>query len=105
MREYAFNSSSVFQTNPLLPCSTISGTPPLSSASTGFFMAMVGVIVVEAMRAWAREHGGHVSLYRGDNSAGAFQLLDQAMLAIHKALKANFDPAGILNRHRMYREF
>jgi glycolate oxidase FAD binding subunit len=58
-----------------------------------------------AIRVWAREHGGHASLYRGDKSAGAFQPLDAPMLAIHRALKANFDPAGIFNRHRMYCEF
>jgi len=57
-----------------------------------------------AIRAWARDHGGHASLYRGDGAAGAFQPLDAPMLAIHRALKANFDPAGIFNRGRMYRD-
>jgi glycolate oxidase FAD binding subunit len=59
----------------------------------------------QTVRAWAREHGGHATLYRGDKSSGAFEPLDAPMLAIHRALKANFDPAGIFNRHRMYREF
>ncbi len=54
------------------------------------------------IRTWARKHGGHASLYRGAKSAGAFQPLDEAMLAIHRALKANFDPAGIFNPRRMY---
>jgi glycolate oxidase FAD binding subunit len=57
--------------------------------------------VPDELRAWARKHDGHATLFRGDRSAVAFQPLDAATLAIHRGLKANFDPAGILNRHRM----
>jgi glycolate oxidase FAD binding subunit len=58
------------------------------------------------LRAWARQHGGHATLFRGDDkSAGAFQRLDEPMLAIHRRLKAAFDPAGILNRRRMFADF
>jgi len=56
----------------------------------------------EEWRAWARRHGGHATLYRGDKSLGVFQPLDPATLAIHRALKATFDPAGILSRGRMF---
>jgi len=59
----------------------------------------------ERIRRWAREHGGHASVYRGDKSTGAFQPLDPAMLGIHRALKSSFDPAGIFNRARMYPDF
>jgi glycolate oxidase FAD binding subunit len=34
-----------------------------------------------------------------------FQPLAPAMLAVHKRLKAVFDPHGILNPGRLYREF
>ena len=58
------------------------------------------------VRAWARQHGGHAALFRGeDKSTGAFQGLDEPMLAIHRRLKAAFDPAGILNRRRMFADF
>jgi glycolate oxidase FAD binding subunit len=58
------------------------------------------------LRAWARQHGGHAALFRGeDKSAGVFQQLDEPMLAIHRRLKATFDPAGILNRRRMFADF
>jgi glycolate oxidase FAD binding subunit len=58
------------------------------------------------LRAWARQHGGHAALFRGDDkSVGAFQQLDEAMLAIQRRLKAAFDPAGILNPRRMFAEF
>jgi len=59
----------------------------------------------ERLRAWARDHGGHATLFRGDKSAGAFQPLEPPMLAIHRALKATFDPAGIFNRRRMFADF
>ncbi len=58
------------------------------------------------LRAWARQHGGHATLFRGgDKSASAFQRLDEPVLAIHRALKATFDPAGIFNRRRMFADF
>lgn len=59
----------------------------------------------ERLRAWAHEHGGHATLYRGDKSTGAFQPLDAPTLAIHRGLKATFDPSGIFNRRRMFADF
>jgi len=59
-----------------------------------------------ALRAWASEHGGHATLFRGaDKSAGAFQALPPALLALHQRLKSQFDPAGVLNPRRMYAQF
>ena len=50
--------------------------------------------------------GGHATLYRGgDKSVGVFQPLKPAVSAIHRNLKAAFDPAGIFNPGRMYNEF
>jgi glycolate oxidase FAD binding subunit len=60
----------------------------------------------QALRAWAGEHGGHATLFRGaDKSAGAFQPLPAAMLALHQRLKVALDPVGIFNPRRMYAAF
>jgi glycolate oxidase FAD binding subunit len=58
------------------------------------------------LRAWARQHGGHATLFRGDDkSVGTFQRPEEPLLVIHRQLKANFDPAGIFNRGRMFPDF
>jgi glycolate oxidase FAD binding subunit len=58
------------------------------------------------LRLWAREQGGHATLFRGaDKSIGAFQRPDAPLLRIQRELKFAFDPQGILNRHRMYPDF
>ncbi len=55
------------------------------------------------IRAWAQSHGGHATLFRAANkSPGAFQPLGATLQGLHKRLKAVFDPAGILNRGRLY---
>jgi len=46
------------------------------------------------------------TLFRAsDKSAGAFAPLEPVNARLHKALKAAFDPAGILNPGRMYADF
>ena len=56
-----------------------------------------------SVRAWAQENGGHATLFRArDKSAGAFHPLPEALRMLHRRLKATFDPAGILNRARLY---
>ena len=58
------------------------------------------------IRAWAQANGGHATLFRAtDKAAGAFQPLPDTLLALHRRLKATFDPAGILNRGRLYPDF
>ena len=49
--------------------------------------------------------GGHATLFRGA-AAGAevFQPLPVPLLALHRRLKAAFDPAGVLNPGRIYAE-
>ncbi len=42
---------------------------------------------------------------RDKRSAGVFQPLAPALAAIHRRLKAGFDPAGIFNPGRMYPDF
>jgi len=65
------------------------------------------------VRARAAALGGHATLFRpapaadgtpwpGDRSAGVFTPLPAPLLAIHRRLKAEFDPAGILNPGRLY---
>jgi glycolate oxidase FAD binding subunit len=56
-----------------------------------------------AVRAAAQYGGGHATLFRGgDKSAGVFQPLAPALMAIQRKLKFTFDPAGIFNPGRMY---
>jgi glycolate oxidase FAD binding subunit len=51
----------------------------------------------------AARTGGHATLFRGgDKSAGVFHPLSAPLAKIHRNLKEEFDPAGILNRGRMY---
>ena len=58
------------------------------------------------LRAWARQQGGHATLFRAaDKSPGVFQQPAEPLMAIQRELKAAFDPQGIFNRHRMYVDF
>jgi glycolate oxidase FAD binding subunit len=58
------------------------------------------------IRAAAGKAGGHATLFRGgDRHSGVFQPLTPAVLAIHRQLKNAFDPAGVFNRGRMYKDF
>ncbi len=55
------------------------------------------------IRAWAKEQGGHATLFAGaDRSPGVFHPLPAPVLALHERLKAGFDPHGILNPGRLY---
>jgi len=55
------------------------------------------------IRAWAAANGGHATLFRAsDKAAGAFAPLEATVLALHKRLKATFDPQHIFNRGRLY---
>jgi glycolate oxidase FAD binding subunit len=63
----------------------------------------------EEVRRHAAALGGHATLFRGGSAqiraAGAFTALPAPALRIHQRLKAEFDPAGVFNRGRMYAEF
>lgn len=63
----------------------------------------------EEIRRHAAALGGHAALFRGGSdtvrAAGTFTALPAPTLRIHQRLKAEFDPAGIFNRGRMYAEF
>jgi glycolate oxidase FAD binding subunit len=66
---------------------------------------LVTSLPVATVRARAGALGGHATQFRGeDRAAGAFTPLAPALAAIHARLKAEFDPARIFNRGRMYPE-
>jgi glycolate oxidase FAD binding subunit len=47
--------------------------------------------------------GGHATLFRhGQDAPEVFAPLAAPLLRLHRALKLEFDPAGILNPGRMY---
>jgi glycolate oxidase FAD binding subunit len=53
----------------------------------------------------ARAAGGHATLFRragSDDGGEVFAPLPASLLALHRAVKRVFDPAGILNPGRMY---
>jgi len=54
------------------------------------------------IRARAAACGGHATLFRGGERRDVFSPLPAPIAAIHQRLKAEFDPAGIFNRGRMY---
>ena len=56
------------------------------------------------VRAAAQRGGGHATLFRGVPASDVFTPLPAALMTVHKRLKAHFDPAGIFNPGRLYRE-
>lgn len=57
----------------------------------------------ERLHALAAKAGGHATLYRGAATGEAvFTPLPPGLLALHRRLKAAFDPAGVFNPGRMY---
>jgi glycolate oxidase FAD binding subunit len=59
---------------------------------------------IEALRGLAARLGGHVTAYRCPQKPreGVFQSLAPELAALHKRLKAVFDPEQIFNRGRLY---
>lgn len=98
-------------TEPLWRLAVPSTTPPLGLPGREFLEwgGALRWLKSEAPAAQIREAtsraGGHATLFRAaGKSAGAFAALDPVLLRLHRALKAEFDPAGILNPGRLYPE-
>ena len=59
----------------------------------------------ERVRSLAKSLGGAATLFRhADRSGEVFPPLSPGLLAVHRRLKAAFDPAGIFNPGRLYAE-
>jgi len=58
----------------------------------------------EKIRARVEAAGGHATQFRGGDRRSTFHPLPPALAAIHRRLKAEFDPAGIFNPGRLYAE-
>jgi glycolate oxidase FAD binding subunit len=56
----------------------------------------------DEIRAHAAARGGHATLFRCGVRRDVFTPLPAPIAAIHKRLKAEFDPAGIFNPGRLY---
>ncbi len=57
----------------------------------------------ETLRRQAAERGGHATLFRNHDGAGAvFHPLPAAMLALHQRVKLALDPHGLFNPGRLY---
>ena len=57
------------------------------------------------LRSLASAFGGHATAFRQPLREQAFQPPAPAVAALHRRLKASFDPASILNRGRLYPDF
>jgi glycolate oxidase FAD binding subunit len=54
------------------------------------------------LRVWAASQGGHATLFRSaEKIVDPFHPLDGTLTALHRKLKAVFDPQGIFNRGRL----
>jgi glycolate oxidase FAD binding subunit len=97
---------------PLWRISVPSATPPLGLEGRSLFewggalRWLKSSAEARTVRDAAARAGGHATLFRGgDKSVGVFHPLAPAVATIHRRLKAEFDPRGVLNRGRMYPDF
>lgn len=58
-----------------------------------------------AVRQAASAFGGHATCFRGGNRDEVFHPLSPSLSRLHKRLKDAFDLHGIMNPHRLYREW
>lgn len=56
------------------------------------------------IRSMAEQSGGHATLFRTDHMIETFQALAPGMMKVHQRLKQAFDPSGLFNRGRLYRD-
>jgi glycolate oxidase FAD binding subunit len=87
-------------------------TPPLgvefaSCVEWNGVQRWYGNVDHEQLQAAAAAVGGHVTHFRGalaTETEDVFAALPSALMRLHKSLKSVFDPAGVLNPGRMYRD-
>ncbi|MDQ6989307.1 MAG: FAD-linked oxidase C-terminal domain-containing protein, partial [Mariprofundaceae bacterium] len=57
------------------------------------------------VQTFAQALAGYATLFRGGDKTGeVFAPLAPALLVVHQRLKQAFDPKGIFNPHRMYKD-
>uniref|UniRef100_UPI00333E7051 glycolate oxidase subunit GlcE n=1 Tax=Castellaniella defragrans TaxID=75697 RepID=UPI00333E7051 len=108
-QEHAF-----FGQRPLWRVTVPPATPPLGLGATliewqgGLRWIAAPLEAGAQVRACAQSAGGSACLYRHDgDTAGlpVFHPLAEGVLRIHRRLKAEFDPSGLFNPHRLSPEF
>jgi glycolate oxidase FAD binding subunit len=94
---------SVPQTAPVLDLPE----PPLVEWHGGQRWVRADAGAGEQLRRVARQAGGHATLFAtgGGDAASRFAPLGAPLDRLHRELKRQFDPAGILNRGRLYPDF
>ncbi len=97
--------------DPLWRLSVPSTTPPLGLPGReliewgGALRWLKSTTPAAEIREAAKRASGHATLFRAaEKPVGAFSSVDPLLLGLHRALKAEFDPAGILNPGRLYPE-
>lgn len=67
---------------------------------------LLSVAPAKMIRAAAQQVGGHACLFRnGDHDQEVFHPLPKKLMTLHHNLKNAFDPKGVFNPGRMYKEF
>ncbi|HEY6095811.1 MAG TPA: glycolate oxidase subunit GlcE [Gallionellaceae bacterium] len=96
---------------PLWRLSLASNTPPLNLPGKWLYewdgaqRWLFSEAPAEMIRTAVAAHGGHATCFRAQHKPEAvFHPLDAGRLKLHQRLKQAFDPHGILNPGRMYRE-
>lgn len=97
---------------PLWRLSLAPYTPPLALEGKslldwgGAQRWLLSELPAEKIRASVQKLDGHACLFRnGDRNQDVFHPLQPKLMALHRNLKNAFDPKGILNPGRLYKEF